>query len=399
MKIAIHFGTLALVATLSGCTSSKTVTESMDVELTNTERKDKATLSGESNGLLENDAIDWQKFFQPAPDLQARHKLADTVKTWAGNQDPNQLVKLARKQLVIGQIADAESSLRTALRLNPDHREALIEAASTAARRKHFDDAYNYLGKIRKIIAQDQTLNSQYVFRYRYVLGLAELGRGNRNEGVRILADLIRLDKTFSPGYAALAAQYLHEGKVDAAEFIAKKGLDRGKPLASLENSLGVVEKKKGNLAAARAHFEKSLKISENYSPAIVNLAIVAILLQEYENAEVNLNRALSLAPHNPDVYVTLGVLNNKTGRTDAAKVAFRRALDIEPEHPGARFNLAALVARDHSGQSEALRLFHEVTLIPSASGDMRKLAGLYIETLQKQMTEGDSAQELNPML
>lgn len=390
LKAIIRTGALPFI--LLGCVGGTDKPDSMDMALDQQAPK-------QTEFKLSGDGVEWQKFFQPPPDLQARHKLTKTAAQWSQSSDPDQLLMAARQQLVLGQIVDAENTLRTALRIAPNHREALIEAASTATRRKKFEDAYNYLAKIRKIIAADQRLNSQYVFRYRYVLGLAELGRGNRSEGIRILSDLIRLDKTFSPGYAALAAQYLHEGKVEAAEFIARRGIDRGKPLASLHNSLGVVAKKKGDLAKARAHFETALKQAESYSPAIVNLAIVAILLQEYENAELNLNRAADLSPYNPDVYVTLGVLHNKTGRLDAAKTAFRRALEIEPEHAGARFNLGALVAREDHHESEALRLFHEVTLLPNASSDMKRLAGLYMESLQRQIADGPEVRGLKSVL
>ncbi len=388
---------------ITGCaTSTEPEKRSLDVPVpptstsaTSDSRVDAVTASpgkAENAAKLRQLNISWELFFQAPPSQDERHRLTQEVMAWKQSDDPDALIRHSRKQRALGQFAAADVSIRMALRLDANHQEALIEAATLAVRSKNYEDAFAYLSKIKAVLDAAKELDSAYIFRYRYVLGLAELGHGDREEGIRILTDLIRLDRGFSPGYAALAALYLEEGKLDAAEFIAKRGLDRGKPLASLHNTLGVIAKRRGDHQQARQQFEAALKAAENYTPAIVNLAVIAIILQEYETAEANLTRALALEPSNAEVYVTLGILQRRTGREDTARTAFARALEIQPEHANARFNLGVLVANDEDKQGEALRLFHEVSQLPSTDAALQQLSTLYIEDLQRRGSAPDKA-------
>ena len=65
------------------------------------------------------------------------------------------------------------------------------------------------------------------------------------------------------------------------------------------------------------------------------------LYLGDIDAAEAPINRALSLAPKDSEVQVTLGELRWAQGLVDEARIAWRRAVDLNPNNPDALAGLA----------------------------------------------------------
>lgn len=91
---------------------------------------------------------------------------------------------------------------------------------------------------------------------------------------------------------------------------------------------------------------ERLLEVTEA-APQLVaghlNLGIAYGRIEDWENAEGSLRRALELSPRHPAAHNELGIVLRRQGRFDEARASYERALDIAPEFHFARRNLAIL--------------------------------------------------------
>jgi tetratricopeptide (TPR) repeat protein len=332
--------------------------------------------------------IDWQAFFKPPPSKDERNVLEVRLGKWEDKDDPDALVTKGRAEVATGRYGNAETSFRKALRLKEDHPDAMLELAALFLRRRASNEAFDLLARIKERINAADDVSQTYIFRYRYTLAMAYIGRDERDKGHKVLSDLLGVDKSFAPAYVALATSYLAIGKDNIAEFVAKRGLDRTKDHAPLLNVLGVVALRARQAEAARQWFDRALEVSPAFVPALVNRAALNARNLEYAAAEQDLLAGLAVDPNHVDALVALGIVQKKQGNLSGAKAALAKAVDLAPDDPHARFNLAVLYADDLKKPNEAVRLFSEVLQTPSAAAELKQTARSYLEGLKPGTTQ-----------
>ena len=328
-------------------------------------------------------ATNWRSFFKPPPTAKERSLLEQRLETWKTKDSATDLIAKGRAELAIGRLVAAEASYRQALRRDSANTEAMLELAALYLRIQRSSDAFDFLAQAKEAISTQDGVAQSVVFKYRYTLALAYISRGEREKGHKVLSDLIGVDKTFAPAYAALSASYMSVGRDAVAEFVVRRGLDRVQDSASLLNLLGVIMQKRKLPEEARIWFDKALQVSPSYSPALVNRAVLSTDSMEFSAAEEDLLQALKLDPQNVDALVALGVVQKRQGNFSGAKSSFSKAVDIGPDNPYARFNLGVLFADHLKRPNEAVRLFQEVTQTSGASVEVKDLARSYISELQ----------------
>jgi tetratricopeptide (TPR) repeat protein len=382
-----------LFALLIGCatTETNTTTEQMDIGLTKlpaqADEAQSQTKVGDSKNLTlpPNAKVDWQRFFKSPPDTQQRSLLEKELVAQKDTEDVASLLKKGRNELALGRIPAAENSFRQVLRKDNNNNEALLELSQLYLRRKELGRTFEFLAQVRDQLQSMEKKDTSLVFRYRYILALAYIAREEVEEGHKILSDLIAIDKSFAPGYAALASSYLNLGKVSVAEFIIRRGLDRGgEGDAALYNLLGVISQKSNDNVQALEHFNKALKLAPGYIPAMVNRARTMIESRQFDPAELDLQQAITMAPSSVEAHIALGICKKQMGRFDAAKAAFARAIELDPESASARFNMGVLLADKFQKPGEALRLFYEVTQTKEHNPEIKNLAQVYLDDLRQ---------------
>jgi predicted CXXCH cytochrome family protein len=165
--------------------------------------------------------------------------------------------------------------------------------------------------------------------------------------------------------------------------------------------NLGVVNAKRGNLAAARRDYDRALQLAPWFVPAWVNLADLLRLEGRDDQGEAALRRALGVDPRNGSVHYALGLLLVRQKRTADALAELALAAELEPatpdfayayaiglhsaartdealaalrranaRNPGARSVLVALVTinRERGALAEARR--YAAKLVDAAPGD-----------------------------
>ena len=96
-----------------------------------------------------------------------------------------------------------------------------------------------------------------------------------------------------------------------------------------------------GDLAVARALYERVLQISPNDADALNNLGVLLSGDREFDRALSLLRRAASVAPRNAGTWSNIGAALREQGGGSDAVAAYQHALTIDPRHEGAKIGLA----------------------------------------------------------
>lgn len=387
MNSILFIGFLFLSSCATNSSSEKQEPEDVAMERSTPNQIERNKIDGSAKhgpiALEHGEKIEWQKFFEPQPDSKQKSKLEERVTHYQGKKNTEDLLKAGRIYMSLGLVREAESLFKQGLRKNPDHIPTLLDLSQLYIRRQQTQNAFDYLAQTRASLDKLENPPKDEAFRYKYVLALAYLQRGEREKGQQILSDLIALEKSFIPGYAALAGSYLATGRIKVAEFIAKRGIDSGKDDPSLLNILGVIENQKGNDSRARQYFDDAIVKNSDFVPALVNRANLNIKRLEFMPAEADLNKCITIDPENVEALIALGIVQKKTGRIKAAKSTFERAIDANPESGIARFNLGSLYFEELGDRGEALRLFNEVLQVKLVDQTTRNLAMKKVAEIQ----------------
>lgn len=78
--------------------------------------------------------------------------------------------------------------------------------------------------------------------------------------------------------------------------------------------------------------YEKSIQLNAQDIVARNNLALCYHLLNRDSEAFQQLDTALRISPHSQHLWLTLGVVDYKTGRIPQARAAFKRAYQLSPK-------------------------------------------------------------------
>ena len=188
----------------------------------------------------------------------------------------------------------------------------------------------------------------------------------------------------------ALGREHYEKREFDKAEHYLKQVVERGITFADVFNMLGVIAHDRGELEAAREHFESALGLNPKYTEASLNLAVTYNDLGLYEEAKSTyqgaiaggdqepgqldpfakgkianlhaevaqayvdagliseamheLRKAVILCPDFADLRLRLANLFRQQGDLDAAKIELKQALAHKPHYVPARVALGVVL-------------------------------------------------------
>lgn len=390
MSRIVHAVLFAAISLSVSCTSgSSSNGDSLDITPAEKPAEGKKVsyedlTKSESQKFPAEAVTNWQMFFKAPPSSVQRSLLEQKLKKWTDNDTVAGLISKGRSESALGHYAAAEISFRKALRLDAGNQEALLELAGMYLKKGEIQTAFELLAQVREITTTSETVTSTFIFKYRYVLALAYLARGDREKGHVILSDLIGEVKTFAPAYTALASSYIELGRLNVAEFVMKRATDRIKEDASVFNLMGYIKQRDRQYEAARRWYDKALALNPAYAPALVNRGNLYAQQFELDQAEKDLIAALTADPLSSDAMVSLGIVQKRKNNIAGAKASLSKAVELDPANAFARFNLGVLMANDLKQPTEAMRLFNEVLQTSSATQDLIGLARTYLADLQR---------------
>ena len=337
-----------------------------------------------SNKSADNEAH-WKKYFRSTPNEKEikvlKKNIADNE-----NKSISGLLKNARTYLALGNLNMASSVYLNIIKKENNNKSAMLEIAMIYLRKKQPYKAFEWLENLKPIIDDEKdSISSSFIYQYRYTLAMAYMEINNKTTARDILSDLVASDTSFIPGYTALASSYIEDEKLEIGKFIVQRALNSSKDDPAIYNLLGVISEKEGNFEKASKWYSKSLEISSNFVPALVNKSILEIKGYNYKIAEELLKKSLTLQSSNLEAHVGLAIIYIRQEKFDEAEVLLEKALTLDPQFAATRFNLGILKLHAFKQPYKALRLFYET--IQSESGKtssvLKSLARSYIEDIK----------------
>ncbi len=365
------------------CSSNEADKNTLDVSLPPSAP---STLSIKSTGKPEaidpQQVFDWQRYYKQAPNTQEQKAINTAISTITPATIEDRL-KQARNVMSLGRRQEARRIYENILRDDPDQIDAQLELTHLYLSEGKVDRAFDYLGAVKKVLASMEKPPLDLSFRYRYALALTYIQSQNRKKGHEILTELLARDSAFIPAYGALAQSYLEQEKMDVAEFIAKRGLDKGPDDPRLLNILAVVALRRNRLDECKSWLQKTLEQNPDYVPALINRANLAIQRREFVIAENDLQRSASIEPMNSEVQIALGLLMKRTGRVSNAKAALEKAVELDPQNAFARYHLGLVLSDDYKDRTGALQLFYDVLQADEKYSGLKNMAKIQIEAIR----------------
>jgi tetratricopeptide (TPR) repeat protein len=330
---------------------------------------------------------------------QRAHQLDGTSFKW--------LYYLGSLQAKQGKRSEAATTLRAALRLNPDYLPARLKLAESLLLAGEIDasgavyseivkkssdvaEAYYGLGRIavkrgdptaaagsfRKACALFPTYGAAH-----YALAQVEVKLGNIEESQKQLI-LFTKNKTIVPpvddplrdemrkldmaGRSHLERGFQLEqvGRVQDAIAETEQALRLDPSLVRAHINLIILYGRTGNLAKAEEHYQAVVKLNPNGFPeAHYDHGVLLAEGGKLDEAEKEYRRALEIDPTYADAHNNLGYLLERQGRLAEAATEYRKAIEAKPDSRQAHFNLGRILVNQQEYQ-EAIEQFQQ-TLTP----------------------------------
>lgn len=177
--------------------------------------------------------------------------------------------------------------------------------------------------------------------------------------------------------YAGLAAQADENYEVAAKNYYALiNDLDYHKE--DIYNALiyieGVVNKNDEKALELIRKAKKQFPDNIAFAKSEIN---TLIRMDKVDEAKAELEKAIEQEPNNPDLYFTLGVMQEELGNTDKAADAYKKAIEVDPDYYNAIFNIAVL------NYNIAVELIKEKNNLGISSAEQKKA-----KVLQKEIEE-----------
>lgn len=121
--------------------------------------------------------------------------------------------------------------------------------------------------------------------------------------------------------------------------------------------TLGLSHHRAGRLAEAARHYGRALEADPHFVAALLNLAVLRMGEQAWDEAVALFERARARDPGNATILVNLGNLNQLRGDLTAAEAGYRAALAAKPDLAEAHVNLGALYFKQDKPEEAAAAL------------------------------------------
>ena len=192
--------------------------------------------------------------------------------------------------------------------------------------------------------------------RYPQALGEYERALRRARNKSRLRTDVGRLH--YLSGTMEQALQHLSQAVQEMKQEDEREIVYLYESKALLEQSVGAVHEKQGNVAAAREAYGRALTEDLSYYPAHMRLGWLALAAGDTASALSELALAAEVAANDGYVHYEHGVLLAVAKKYEEAVAALKKSIELEPYFAGPHFVLARI--HDGSGMPEAVQNYRD---------------------------------------
>jgi tetratricopeptide (TPR) repeat protein len=218
----------------------------------------------------------------------------------------------------------ALSYLVAAKRLDPENPEILFEFGKVCLERNLVDDA---LPALTKAVALRPDQDS-----YVYVLGSANVARGNLTQAASVYAQLLQKHQHDAVLNYAMGAVYYLQAKYTEAELALKQSLEAQPDQVAASYYLALTYNAIGDDGRAIPIFRELIQSHPQHVPSYVKLGGILVREHQYEEAQRDLERAVALDPDSVEAHYQLGLLLRRVGKPAESESQFAESRRLETE-------------------------------------------------------------------
>lgn len=138
--------------------------------------------------------------------------------------------------------------------------------------------------------------------------------------------------------------------------------------IAPVYNTLGLVQLAQGKVQEAYFNFKKAVEMRPDFVEAMLNVAGVAINVQDFGKALELYQRVVQLQPDNIEAKLSLAVAMRGMKDTEGAEKIYNEIIAKNPTSPAAYFNLAVLYQEYLKDFDKAKATFEKFVALPTAA-------------------------------
>jgi Flp pilus assembly protein TadD len=167
-----------------------------------------------------------------------------------------------------------------------------------------------------------------------YEQGLKDLGDNRKDQALANLQRAVELFPTYFAALDLLGQEYVKRGNYNAAQPFLNRAIAVNRRSPSTWYALGYAQYKLRQLPAATESLNKSASYNSNSINTQLVLGTVQRLQQQWQTAEIHLQRAKVLSKDTPvaEVHWQLALLYNETNRAAAAADELELFLKAQPD-------------------------------------------------------------------
>lgn len=194
----------------------------------------------------------------------------------------------------------------------------------------------------------DSPLEKGDSLRQVYRNGLQALSDKDYSTALTLFRACLRRAPGFAPAMLGLAQTYARLDEASRAVSWIRKAVQVAPDDPHVQNSLGRLQLRQGNLTAARKSFRKALALNPDLAGAWASLGdLDARTAGALDKAVDDYRRALKIDPLNAKFLYRLGTLYARQNKGVEAATALRKASRFEPDNPDPKLALAELAKRN----------------------------------------------------
>ena len=219
---------------------------------------------------------------------------------------------LGTAHLIRNELEEAESSLTSTLKLDPDDTDSLVRLGLVMNRQGKLDDAER---RYRQALAADPDHIQAHA-----TLGALQARRGAATEGRRHLLRAIELDPLQAEAHKNLATLAALQGDLNAARGQLERAIEIDPIDAVSHHLLGVTAIQLGDTGQAHKSLEEAVRLDPNHSNALRDLATLLALEEKHDEARPLWERAVQANPRDIDAVGGLADSLVRRGRLNEAR-------------------------------------------------------------------------------
>ncbi len=237
-----------------------------------------------------------------------------------------------------GRYDEALEHYRRAIKLDPAHLAAHVQAGRTAQRLARHNEAIEHFRQALALQPNDEAALIE--------LGQSFLRSSRIDEAIKHGEQAVKLRPDSAALLVALGSAYCEDQRFAEGESCFRLAIERAPAVASGHFLLAQAIEALGRNDEASACYEQAIELDGSLANAMIRLAALRRESRQLAEATTLFGRALTVRPADPQILNSLGVVLEEQGSTTEALDCFDDAIHFAPDYAEAHVNRSLALLR-----------------------------------------------------